>query len=96
MRGSTRPWRTLALCGALIGAVLSAAPVGAQPPIVATTPPVVIVGNAGIAALLPPVIVIPPIIPGGNLHDGPLLRSGRADVDFDRNRSRERGQVVAH
>ena len=43
MRTPMRPWRFLALGGALIGALLSAAPVGAQTRIVATTPPVVVI-----------------------------------------------------
>jgi hypothetical protein len=86
--------RTLALGGALIGAVLSAAPVGAQTLIVATTPPVVVVVGVGPTVPLAPILVIPPSIPGGDLHGGPWPAQGRADVAVDVDRSREPGQVV--
>ncbi len=96
MRSSMRPLRTLALGGALIGAVLSAAPVSAQPQIVSTSPPVVIVVGIGVGATVPlsPILVIPPSIPGGDLHGGPWPAQGRADVAVDVDRSREPGQVV--
>ena len=96
MRTPMRPLRTLALGGALSGAVLSAAPVGAQTLIVATTPPVVIVVGIDVGATVPlaPILVIPPGIPGGDLHGGPWPAQGRADVAVDVDRSREPGQVV--
>jgi hypothetical protein len=89
-----RPLRPLALGGALIGAVLSAAPVGAQTLVVATTPPVVVVVGVGAPVPLSPILVIPPGIPGGDLHGGPWPAQGRADVAVDVDRSREPGQVV--
>ncbi len=94
MRTPMRPLRTLALGGALIGAVLGAAPVGAQSPIVSTTPPVVVVVGVGATVPLAPILVIPPTVPGGDLHGGPWPAQGRADVAVDIDRSREPGQVV--
>jgi hypothetical protein len=91
-----RPLRTLALGGALLGAVLGAAPVGAQSPIVSTTPPVVVVVGVGVGPTVPlaPILVIPPSIPGGDLHGGPWPAQGRADVALDVDRSRAPGLVV--
>ena len=94
MRTPMRPWRFLALGGALIGALLSAAPVGAQTRIVATTPPVVVVVGVGATVPLSPILVIPPGVPGGDLHGGSWPAQGRADVAVDVDRSREPGQVV--
>jgi hypothetical protein len=94
MRTSMRPLRTLVLGSALIGALLSAAPVGAQTRIVATTPPVVVVVGVGATVPLSPILVIPPGVPGGDLHGGPWPAQGRADVAVDIDRSREPGQVV--
>jgi hypothetical protein len=84
----------LALGGALIGAILSTAPVGAQTLIVSTTPPVVVVVGVGATVARSPILVIPPNIPGGDLHGGPWPTQGRADVAVDVDRSREPGQAV--
>jgi hypothetical protein len=90
MRRSSHIAQTLALGGALTGVAMSAVPVSAQRlPIVVTTAPVVV----GVA-VPPAIVLIPPFIPGGDLHGGPWLSSGRADVAVDIDRSRERGQIV--
>ena len=82
----------LAIAGAVIGTTLCAVPAGAQ-----TLPhvfvPVPIVG--GVVVPPPPVVVLLPGSGVTSTHRGGFWqKTGRADVDLDVSRSRDRGHAL--
>ncbi len=82
----------LAITSAMLGTALCAVPAGAQ-----TLPhvsvPVPIVG--GVVVPPPPVVVLLPGSGSTSTHRGGFWQeTGRADVDLDVSRSRDRGQAL--
>jgi hypothetical protein len=82
----------LAIAGALIGTTFSAVPVGAQTlPHVSVPSPIV----AGVIVPHPPIVVVLPGSGSTSIHRGGLWQeTGRADVDLEVNRSRDRGHAL--
>lgn len=82
----------LAIAGALIGTTLCAVPAGAQTlPHVSVPSPIV----GGVIVPHPPIVVLLPGSGSTSIHRGGFWQeTGRADVDLDVDRSRDRGHAL--